>query len=106
MTDRRPSSIIQVNHGNDGVVRVGDDALKRMSVSHANVVEELAEAKRATETEHSISVRDALKLYRKAVIFSLIFSTAVVMEGYDLSLMGSFLGFGPFKDRYTCLVQI
>jgi MFS transporter, SP family, general alpha glucoside:H+ symporter len=22
------------------------------------------------------------------------------MEGYDLSLMGSFFGFGPFKDRY------
>lgn len=47
-----------------------------------------------------MSVMDAVRLYPKAVMFSLAFSTAVIMEGYDLSLTGSFFGFPPFINRY------
>ena len=43
---------------------------------------------------------EAVRLYPKAVMFSLAFSTAVIMEGYDLSLVGSFFGFPQFKNRY------
>ena len=52
-----------------------------------------ANARNATEREHSLSLRDAFKLYPKAIGFSLLFSTAIIMEGYDLSLMGAFYGY-------------
>ena len=42
----------------------------------------------------------AVKLYAKAIIFSLIFSLAVIMEGYDTSLIGTFFGFQPFLDKF------
>ena len=41
-------------------------------------------AKEGTDAEHNISVKEAFKKYPKAVLFSVIFSTAIVMEGYDL----------------------
>lgn len=51
------------------------------------------EAKNATNREHELSLNDALKLYPKAIAYSLLFSTAIIMEGYDLALMGSLYGF-------------
>ena len=58
------------------------------------------ETKTALEWERSMSVKDALKLYPKAVMFSVMFSLAVIMEGYDVSLLGNFYAFPAFKERY------
>ncbi|RMZ83109.1 hypothetical protein DV738_g1209, partial [Chaetothyriales sp. CBS 135597] len=100
MTERRSSSVVEVQRQDDGVIRVKDDFLRKISQSNIHAADEIAEAREAREKEGSLTVRDALKLYPKAIMFSIIFSTAVIMEGYDLSLMGSFFGFPPFKNRY------
>lgn len=84
---------MQVNRTDDGVVRIRDGSIRKLSVINPGVVQEFEEAKNAASKEHELTVRDALKLYPKAIIFSIIFSSAVIMEGYDLSLMGSFFGF-------------
>lgn len=52
-----------------------------------------ADARDATELEHNLTLRDSFRLYPKAIGFSLLFSTAIIMEGYDLSLLGSFYGY-------------
>ena len=36
-----------------------------------------------TEDEKAMSPREALKVYKKAVLWSLAISTCVIMEGYD-----------------------
>ncbi|KAF5005439.1 hypothetical protein FDECE_8104 [Fusarium decemcellulare] len=59
-----------------------------------------AEASAATDREHTLTFRDALRLYPKAIGFSLLFSTAIIMEGYDLALIGSFYGYKSFRDKY------
>lgn len=53
----------------------------------------LTDARDATAREHNLTLKDSFKLYPKAIAFSLLFSTAIIMEGYDLSLMGSFFGY-------------
>jgi len=88
---------VQVERANDGVARINDESIRKLSIINPQVVQEFEEAKKAVEKEHELTVRDALKLYPKAIIFSIIFSSAVIMEGYDLSLMGSFFGF-PVSD--------
>lgn len=52
-----------------------------------------ADARDATDLEHNLTLRDSFRLYPKAIGFSLLFSTAIIMEGYDLSLLGSFYGY-------------
>lgn len=99
MARLRRSSVVSVERANNEVARVEDDAFRSMSVSNPDIAAQTAEAKHATDNEHNLTVRNALKLYPKAVMFSLLLSTAVIMEGYDLSLMGSFFGYPQFKNR-------
>lgn len=87
MESRRKSSVVAVNRADDGVLRVDDEAVRRMSVAAPDMAALNADAKDATDREHAMTIRDAIRLYPRAVMFSIAFSTAVVMEGYDLSLV-------------------
>lgn len=50
----------------------------------------LVEAEAATQSEHKLGLWQALKLYPKASAWSILISFAVVMEGFDVVLLGSF----------------
>lgn len=95
MDHGRKSSVVQVDRQDDGVLRVMDTEVRRMSVANPEFANQTAEARSATDREHRMTVSQAFKLYPKAIAFSLIFSTAIIMEGYDTALLGSFYGFGP-----------
>lgn len=58
-----------------------------------------AEASAATALEHELTFRDAVRLYPKAICFSLVFSMAIIMEGYDMALIGSFYGYESYVTR-------
>ncbi|KAF4972507.1 hypothetical protein FSARC_931 [Fusarium sarcochroum] len=58
------------------------------------------DAREATAREHSLTFRESIRLYPRAIGFSLLFSTAIIMEGYDLSLLGSFYGYEAFKQKF------
>jgi len=47
-------------------------------------------AKSATDKEHSMTLWQGIKLYPKAVAWSLLISTCICMEGYDVCLLGNF----------------
>ncbi|KAL3418206.1 sugar porter family MFS transporter [Phlyctema vagabunda] len=68
-----------------------------------HVAELSAEAKDATQHEHSLSLLQALKLYPKAVGWSILLSTAVIMEGYDVVLLPSFYAMPEFNRKYGIL---
>lgn len=78
---RRRSSVVSHSRADDGILRVTDDAVRRLSVTHANIGQEQGDAKDAFHAEHSMTVRQAIRLYKKAILFSMAMSLAVVMEG-------------------------
>ena len=78
--ERRRSSVVEVERVDDGVLRLDDAAVRKMSAVNASIVDEFEEAKQAAEKEHELTIRDAIRLYPKAIAFSLIFSTAVVVS--------------------------
>lgn len=43
---------------------------------------------------------DAVKVYRKAVLWSLLVSLSIIMEGYDSTLIGSFFAYPSFRKKY------
>ncbi|KAL3455177.1 hypothetical protein BJX64DRAFT_295297 [Aspergillus heterothallicus] len=59
-----------------------------------------AEAKLATEAEHALTVREAIRKYPRAIAWSIFFSSAIAMEGYDKVLVNQFLAFPAFVQRY------
>jgi hypothetical protein len=74
---------------NDGSTETGGRRTLSISLGGEFVVLTL-DTKAATAAEHAMSVRDALRLYPKAIAFSMILSLALVMEGYDAALLGAF----------------
>lgn len=56
----------------------------------ANVV---AFAKSASDKEHKMSLLQGIKLYPKAIAWSILISTCIAMEGYDISLVNNFCTF-------------
>ena len=81
MSERRRSSLASKPH-DDGILRANDDVIRRLSQAHDSIGKETADARNATEAEKSLSVRQAVRLYKRAICFSLVMSLAVVMEGY------------------------
>jgi SP family general alpha glucoside:H+ symporter-like MFS transporter len=63
------------------------------------------EAHAAIEKEHNMTPWQALRIYPKAVGWSLLLSCAIIMEGYDVVLLGSFLGFPAFNEKYGNLMS-
>jgi MFS transporter, SP family, general alpha glucoside:H+ symporter len=47
-------------------------------------------AKAATEKEHQMSLWQGIRLYPKAVAWSMLISLCIAMEGFDLCLLGTF----------------
>ena len=50
--------------------------------------------------EHQVTVRYAIKTYRKAVGWCLIVSMATVMESYDTYILGSFYAYPSFQKHF------
>ncbi|KAK9251214.1 hypothetical protein V1507DRAFT_482535 [Lipomyces tetrasporus] len=63
----------------------------------------LSEAKDATAFEHQMTAREAFKIYPKAVMWSVLLSLAIVMEGYDTLLLGSFYALPAFVKKFGTL---
>ncbi|KAK9490428.1 general substrate transporter [Lipomyces doorenjongii] len=79
---------------------VCDELRLRMVEKIPNLAELLVSARRASDFEHQMKLLESFKLYPKAVLFSMIISIAIVMEGYDLTLIASFFGYPTFREKF------
>ncbi|KAI0151024.1 general substrate transporter [Pestalotiopsis sp. NC0098] len=57
-------------------------------------------AREAAEQEHSMTLIQAVRKYHTAVLWSLLLSTSIIMEGYDIVLLSSFFAQPSFSKRY------
>ncbi|KAI8192147.1 hypothetical protein KHU50_013201 [Colletotrichum sp. SAR 10_65] len=70
--------------------------------AHANEYEikDLALARQAAEDEHSLGFLEAIRLYPKAALWSVLVSASIIMEGYDIVLISSFFAQPAFREHY------
>ncbi|AAW45575.1 hypothetical protein CNBH3340 [Cryptococcus deneoformans B-3501A] len=78
--------------------KVSEDGLllqedKEMAAMYAN-------AAAATEKEQNMTLLEGLRLYPKAIAWSILISSCCAMEGYDISLLGNFYAFDPFNRKF------
>lgn len=67
--------------GNGVVTHVDESRLKNDISNYRDV---LADAQKADEVEHTISLKDAFRVHKKAIMWSMLLSSALIMEGYDV----------------------
>jgi SP family general alpha glucoside:H+ symporter-like MFS transporter len=85
------------------LVSVDTEQYRRMSVTVPNIDNLAQDAARATQAEHSMTLREGLKLYPKAILWSMILSTALVMEGFDMIIINNLFAYDPFKHQFGSL---
>jgi SP family general alpha glucoside:H+ symporter-like MFS transporter len=81
-------------------VDIDNSVLHTLAQSNPKIAVLQSEAKVATEAEHGMTVRDAVKRYPKAVAWSILFSTAIIMEGYDIVLVSAFFAYPSFQKKF------
>ncbi|GAP83246.1 putative MFS SP general alpha glucoside:H+ symporter [Rosellinia necatrix] len=80
-----PANVLDENEGPDEK-SAADDLIR-----HARL---------ATEKEHKMSLMQGIRLYPKAIGWSILISTCIVMEGYDVALINNFYGNSQFNRKY------
>ena len=71
------------------------------TTEHTKAAEKVInDARLATEKEHRMSLWQGIKLYPKAVGWSILISTCIAMEGYDVCLLSNFYGNPVFNRKY------
>ncbi|KIW69256.1 hypothetical protein PV04_05141 [Phialophora macrospora] len=95
-----PTSAV-AGRGQDSVVVQQEDATgRKMPAAMATLAELSADASNAAARERKMGLFEGVRLYPKAIFFSLALSMAVVMEGYDTALLSSFYGLPAFRQRF------
>ncbi|GAB1313773.1 Alpha-glucoside transport protein [Madurella fahalii] len=70
-------------------------------ITRLNATERVIQAaKTATEKEQKMTLLQGIRLYPKAIAWSILISTCIVMEGYDICLINNFYAFPPFNRKY------
>ncbi|KAF3925204.1 hypothetical protein ABW20_dc0103463 [Dactylellina cionopaga] len=70
---------------------------RRVSQVDSNIINEAAFA---TDQEVKMTLREGIKLYPHAILWSMLLSTAIIMEGFDIVLIANFFGFPQFNQKY------
>ncbi|KAJ5942234.1 Major facilitator superfamily domain general substrate transporter [Penicillium verrucosum] len=84
----------------DGISSAGNalaDIERQGSVSMAKATNN---AKAAAEAEHKMTLLQGIRTYPKAIAWSVLISTCIAMEGYDISLVNNFYAFPQFTKKY------
>ncbi|KAL4897876.1 hypothetical protein BDV59DRAFT_51481 [Aspergillus ambiguus] len=68
--------------------------------STSSVARIVQNAKAATDKERQMTLFQGIRLYPKAVAWSILISTCIAMEGYDISLVNNFYAFPQFNRKY------
>jgi hypothetical protein len=84
---------------NDKIEQYGDSS-GHHEVQPDEMKQTVIGAKNASDQEQRMTLLQGVRLYPKAIAFSVIISTCIAMEGYDISLVNNFYGFPPFNRKY------
>jgi len=85
---------------NSSVVAVDPEQARRLSIAVPDIQQVTHDANKATQSEQNMSLRQGLRLYPKAVAWSVLLSAAIIMEGFDKVLIANLMAVPAFKRKF------
>lgn len=76
------------------------ESIRRASLHNTQFKDLSGQASDAAQEERTQTIWQAIKSNPKAVGWSVLLSTAIVMEGYDTLLLSNLYGLSQFQERY------
>jgi SP family general alpha glucoside:H+ symporter-like MFS transporter len=83
------------SHTADESLKHGAHHIEEVFGAHA-----IVDAKHASDAEHNTPLMQVIKKNKKAILWSMVMSMTVVMEGYDTILMSSFFAYPSFAKKF------
>ncbi|KAK1715001.1 hypothetical protein CaCOL14_006133 [Colletotrichum acutatum] len=109
MADPKVSSPVQEDKetGIHHHTSITDDANIATQNDHKSAHPEdlAAEAAQAASAEHKMSLLEAIRTYPKAIGWSVLLSSTLIMEGYDLALLSNLYSSAVFQRKYGTFVE-
>ncbi|TLD17935.1 uncharacterized protein PgNI_02340 [Pyricularia grisea] len=98
----RPAGQAAPQDGDQIQTEKGPEASHLSQLHEASIDDKVlrSQAAEATEQEHSIGLIQGFKTYKRAAFWSTVISSTVIMEGYDVTLIGNFFGYPEFRKKY------
>jgi SP family general alpha glucoside:H+ symporter-like MFS transporter len=81
-----------------------EQELKGFDLANPEIVELIHHAQESDAADRLLTIRQALKKYKKAVFWAMFLSTSLIMEGYDLVIVSSFSANLLREDRNGTLI--
>lgn len=81
-------------------ISVDAEQQRRMSLSNKDMAQLTHDATRATKSEQKMTLLEGIRLYPKAIAWSVLLSGAIIMEGYDINLINNLFAVPAFKERF------
>lgn len=85
---------------NSSIVHVDTNQVRKMSAANPDIVDLTEDAANATKNEHKMTLMQGIRLYPKAIGWSVLLSTAIIMEGFDKNLITNLMAVPSFKERF------
>jgi SP family general alpha glucoside:H+ symporter-like MFS transporter len=76
------------------------EQVRRMSIANADIAQLTEDATKATKAEQSMTLKEGIRLYPKAVAWSVLLSAAIIMEGFDIVLIANLQAVPAFQRKF------
>ncbi|KAG8159153.1 hypothetical protein KVR01_010814 [Diaporthe batatas] len=76
------------------------DEIRVLGFNSEHTHDLIRQAQEADSADRQLTIKEAIKKYKKACFWAMILSTSLVMEGYDLVIINSFYGQTQFQNRF------
>ncbi|KAL1595831.1 hypothetical protein SLS60_009521 [Paraconiothyrium brasiliense] len=81
-------------------IAVDGDQQRKMSLNNADIAQLNHDATKATKAEQKMTLMEGIRLYPKAIAWSVLLSGAIIMEGYDINLIANLQAVPAFKQKF------
>jgi len=85
---------------NSSVVAIDAEQARRLSLAVTDIKQVAHDAGNATRSEQQMTLRQGVKLYPKAIAWSVLLSAAIIMEGFDKVLIANLMAVPAFKQKF------
>ncbi|KAI1245314.1 hypothetical protein MGN70_012204 [Eutypa lata] len=96
-TDSDPE---RLQPGDGQTTQIDPDVAKRIAANVEDFMRLVNEANEANERERDMKLSTALKIYPKAIGWSMVLSSCLIMEGYQTSIIGSYTAYPAFLNKF------
>ncbi|RYO97734.1 hypothetical protein DL765_011069 [Monosporascus sp. GIB2] len=86
--------------GGGQTVRIDPEVARRIAANVDDFMRLVSEANEANERERDMKLSTALKVYPKAIAWSMVLSSCLIMEGYQTSVVGSYTAYPAFLEKF------